>query len=85
MSKTRVARVPLALVSECVLQTSAPESRIVAVPTNQITDDEMIVVREGAAWIGHVHPEDLRRVSLVRKGRRYVLADGEYELYRVKK
>ncbi len=84
MSKMKAVEVSHASITECVLQTSAPKSRILAVPTNQISDAEMIVVRDGVAWLGRVQPEDMRHISLTRKGRRYVLEDGEYQLFRRK-
>lgn len=84
MSKMKAVEVSHASITECVLQTSAPKSRILVVPTNQISDEEMVIVRHGAAWIGRVRPEDMRHISLTRKGRRYILEDGEYQLYRRK-
>lgn len=81
MPKTTTAAAQAAAV-ECVILSSAPKTRIQLILTSQIQEEDMVIMRDGAAWFGCVRPEDSQHVSFTRNGKRYLLREGEFVLYR---
>ena len=83
MPKTMTAAAQAAAVA-CAIPASAPKTRIRLILTSQILEEDMVIMRGNVAWFGCVRPEDSQHVSFTRNGKRYLLAEGEFSLYRRK-
>ena len=81
--RKKAAASQVAAESSCVvIQTSAPKPRrIQATPSRSIKEKKMAIVRGLSAWFGKVRPVDSRRILFKRAGEKYILDEGEFDLF----